>query len=369
MRPIIFLSAFLLLFTQAFGQARAGEWKGRGFSADMIATDAENPGGEISGKLYIDTPGLRMEMVEEGESAITIFRFGEDTMYVLMPALKKYMEIPLQAQGGGPAGLTSLYSGDVCADFEEGKKLGRETVAGRRAEKWRCDGPLDEYTSGGVYRWFDKRLGFVLRQDDDDGSRMELRNITEGRQTASLFKPPAGYEKFAMPTMPGTAITAQPGIAAGEPFAEKVTIPGTAPTDELANAEFQLGAMVVRAARVPGKNAVGVPAYPGARVVQTTEQSTGSINGVSFEGLPMVILLSEDTPEKIVAFYRAALPDWQYENLFFTDWFWSGGGEFHPLEISGMETPAIGIFELGEIMKYKIWPEAKTRIDFRYQPN
>ena len=368
MRSIIFLSAFLLLFTQAFDQARAGEWKGRAFSADMISTDAENPDGEISGKLYIDKPGLRMEMEEEGEPVITIFRFDEETMYFLMPAEKKYMEIPVPAQGGGLAALTSLYSGDVCADFKEGKKLGRETLAGRRAEKWRCDGPLDEFASGGVYRWYDERLGFVLRQDDDDGSRMEIRNITEGRQTASLFKPPAGYEKLEIPGMPGTATTAQPGVAAGDPFAEKVLIPDTAPTDELANAEFRLGAMLVQAAMVPGRNAVGVPAYPGARVVQTTGPGTGSMNGEPFEALPMVILLSEDAPEKIVAFYREVLPDWQYENMFLTDWFWSGGGEFHPLEISGMETPAIGIIELGEVMKYQIWPEAKTRIDFRYQP-
>ena len=53
MRSIIFLSAFLLLFTQAFDQARAGEWKGRAFSADMISTDAENPDGEISGSASV----------------------------------------------------------------------------------------------------------------------------------------------------------------------------------------------------------------------------------------------------------------------------------------------------------------------------
>ena len=215
MRSIIYLSAFLLLFIQAFDQARAGEWKGRAFSADTISTDAENPGGEMSGKLYIDKPGLRMEMVEDGEPGVTIVRFGEDTMYFLMPAEKKYMEIPIQAEGGRPDTLTSLYSGDVCADFKEGKKLGRETLAGRRAEKWRCDGPTDEYASGGVYRWYDKRLGFVLREDDDDGSRMELRNITEGRQTAGLFEPPAGYEKMAMPMMPGM-MQGSPGAQGGQ---------------------------------------------------------------------------------------------------------------------------------------------------------
>ncbi len=86
MRSIIYLSAFLLLFIQAFDQARAGEWKGRGFSADIIATDAENPSGEMSGKLYIDMPGLRIESVEDGELGIMIIRFDEDTMYVLMPA-------------------------------------------------------------------------------------------------------------------------------------------------------------------------------------------------------------------------------------------------------------------------------------------
>ncbi len=236
MRSIIFLSAFLLPFIQVLDETRAGEWQGSSFSGDIIATDMENPAEEMVGKLYVDKPGLRMEMVEDGQPGVQIIRFGEETMYFLMPTEKKYMEMPIQAQGNGSESLTSLYSGDVCAEFKEGKNLGRETLGGRRAEKWRCDNPIDEYDSGGVYRWFDKELGFVLREDNDNGRRMELRNIEEGRQTASLFEIPAGYEKMAMPMMPetmqgSTGAQGSQGMVVSEPGSLDAAQSGTAMPD------------------------------------------------------------------------------------------------------------------------------------------
>ena len=48
--------------------------------------------------------------------------------------------------------------------------------------------------------WVDTKLHCVVKTDGAAGS-IELRNIKEGSQPASLFEIPAGYTKFDMGAM------------------------------------------------------------------------------------------------------------------------------------------------------------------------
>ena len=49
--------------------------------------------------------------------------------------------------------------------------------------------------------WIDRKLRFLVKTESAKGRGMELRNIQEGPQQASLFEIPAGYKKIEMGDM------------------------------------------------------------------------------------------------------------------------------------------------------------------------
>jgi hypothetical protein len=49
--------------------------------------------------------------------------------------------------------------------------------------------------------WVDTKLRCVVKTDGGTGGGIELRNIQEGSQPASLFEIPSGYTKFDMGSM------------------------------------------------------------------------------------------------------------------------------------------------------------------------
>ncbi|MCP5102720.1 MAG: hypothetical protein GY950_05055 [bacterium] len=68
--------------------------------------------------------------------------------------------------------------------------------------------------------------------------------------------------------------------------------------------------------KVPDKSSVGIPAYPGAEIIQTAQ----SIHGF----LPYVILVSNDDPETVAAFYKEKMTGWQQDEINKTIRFWKG---------------------------------------------
>jgi hypothetical protein len=71
------------------------------------------------------------------------------------------------------------------------RKVGNDVVNGRAAIKY--EGVSSDGKTGTV--WIDPKLRYMVKWQSAD-SVMELRNIQEGSQPASLFEPPAGYRKF-----------------------------------------------------------------------------------------------------------------------------------------------------------------------------
>lgn len=86
--------------------------------------------------------------------------------------------------------------------------LGDDKVDGRPTHKWAVttDGP-----HGGTGTvWIDDKLQIVSKSEDSDG-QMEMRNIHEGPQPASLFAPPAGYKKLSVTSMLGNLMNGSSG--------------------------------------------------------------------------------------------------------------------------------------------------------------
>ncbi len=74
----------------------------------------------------------------------------------------------------------------------------------------------------------------------------------------------------------------------------------------------------------PDKNMVELPAYPGAKIVATS-QETGSVNESQKPKFATITLISNESAEKIIGFYRDLIteyPGWHWDNnikIFYKD--------------------------------------------------
>ena len=73
-------------------------------------------------------------------------------------------------------------------------KIGSDTVNGRSTVKY--EGVSNKGEKAHI--WVDTKLHCVIKADQATGGGIELRNIQEGPQPASLFEIPSGYTKFDM---------------------------------------------------------------------------------------------------------------------------------------------------------------------------
>ena len=166
---------------------QAGESTARYSALETIST----PRGEMEARVFV-MPGMkRMEM----QGAIQILRLDKGVMWILMPQQRMYMERPIAAAPGGSADLKYL----------ERKKLGKETVNGIPAMKYRTVARDLEGNRFEGFSWLTDD-GILIKNDMrviDGGGAMrvqtELSDLKAGKQNPSLFEVPKGYKKFAMP--------------------------------------------------------------------------------------------------------------------------------------------------------------------------
>jgi hypothetical protein len=76
-------------------------------------------------------------------------------------------------------------------------KIGSDTVGGRSTVKY--EGVSSKGDKSNI--WVDAKLHCVIKMDGVTGGGIELTNIKEGAQPASLFAIPAGYTRFDMGAM------------------------------------------------------------------------------------------------------------------------------------------------------------------------
>ena len=185
-KPRARMGAFILvLMFLLAGAAQAAE-----FSATMIAKAG---GQETQGKIFVKGNMVRNEMKAGGETQISIIRPDKKMMWLIMPAEKSYMEMPLNPQASGQMMIKQP------AEQVEMKLLGKETVNGYETEKYETS---VKHRGQAVkeYIWLSKKLGMPIKVAAVDGSHsMEYRDIKEGGVSEALFQPPQGYHKLQMP--------------------------------------------------------------------------------------------------------------------------------------------------------------------------
>ena len=181
------------------------------FTADMQMTSTR--GGQVpsdvTGKIFVGSGHLRMNMSTAGHDTAIITDFATKITDILMLQQRMYMESKAgQAPGRGPASVTrdlTPYDPEhPCASQPDVtcKKIGVEEVNGRTCDHW-------EFTDkqGKVANiWIDQKLHFPIKVVSQD-STMTLTNIKEGQPDASLFQIPAGFRKMDLGGMmpPGVA--------------------------------------------------------------------------------------------------------------------------------------------------------------------
>lgn len=164
--------------------ARAGGTVGD-FSADIVST---TPQGTASMKIYNSGVKSRMEMTDN----VVIVRRDLGVMWMVMPSQGVYMEQPINLE------MAAQASADVQGEVSR-ESLGREDVNGKNAEKFKVTYEA-EGRRGQIFQWMDGDM--PVRTQASDGSwTVDFKNVRKGSQDASLFEPPSGLEKMAVPTM------------------------------------------------------------------------------------------------------------------------------------------------------------------------
>jgi|SRR5215813_7336125 len=175
------------------------------FSADMTITHAKT-GEKMTGKIYFSPPKNRMDMNTKQGSMSMITDPTTKTSYSIMHDRKMYMEMHLDqlANQLGPMARTpkapsSFDPNHPCGADMKCQKAGTEIVNGRTCDKW----VMTDKNGATTTAWVDQKLSYPIKSQSSDGTTFELTNVKEGAQPASLFQPPAGYQKMDLGSMMG----------------------------------------------------------------------------------------------------------------------------------------------------------------------
>lgn len=157
-------------------------------------------------------------------------------------------------------------------------------------------------------------------------------------------------------------VTAGPSRQA-DAFAPKAAIPAAVRRDPAAAMEVG----VIEQARIPSKDVVGVPAYPGAVIVgSTTAEEARRMYGEESMALPLVRLLAEAAPAAIASFYRERLgDDWHHAEKFGSHYFWTGQAD---LDMPALMDPAQSRIQISEASDWRVMPDARSDIFVVYDP-
>ena len=151
-------------------------------------------------------------------------------------------------------------------------------------------------------------------------------------------------------------------IIAEEAFAPKIQIP-----EGIENHQYLV--MQVESWKVPDKDVIGIPAYPGAFIVAMMDGQVMEVNDDTITTFPSLTIATSDDKAKVTAFYKEHLKDWKYKNAFeMFDIFWIGVDEFNNMDMTqAMTTENLVVFDAME-GEPNFMPEAKTAITIVYKP-
>jgi hypothetical protein len=171
------------------------------FSADLFTTDTTARLAKAAGKLYASEGKVRIETAGFPDGYFLIER---DAAHFVRPSARVFMEARQSSRLAGA--LIPVDPDDPCRQWKIMAKIGGMANNGGR---WKCDRIGTDSLNGRAtikFRtispwrlnegWIDPQLDFPVSVRFDDGTRVDLRNISEAPQPLHLFEIPRGYRKF-----------------------------------------------------------------------------------------------------------------------------------------------------------------------------
>jgi hypothetical protein len=169
------------------------------FSADLVQTQE---GDTTHTHLYASRGHIRLEPSAGAQESplVILMQAAPQRAYVLLPERQVYMAPQAESFSASLiAFIRFLQPADLthpCAGFQEHvtcQPVGRDTLHGRRTQKWQGTSTADGEQG---FLWVDPRLHFIIKMQGKEWG-MELEQIHEGPQPASLFAIPHEYHQPA----------------------------------------------------------------------------------------------------------------------------------------------------------------------------
>lgn len=169
------------------------------FSGDTEMVDPESMPDPMTGKMFVDGARMRWDMNTPQGSMSTIITGSDpgDKIVTLMHGQKMYMTATVEEsdedywaavdQGATP-----------CEGYKKSQKHGSTSLNGRKVIHWECSAPENRDAPESISLWIDKRLEIPIRTESSDGTRWELKNVSESRPGAETFEIPSGYKAFSL---------------------------------------------------------------------------------------------------------------------------------------------------------------------------
>lgn len=192
---LIIVAASLILTVPSF----AGPGITAEYSAEEVVETAE---GLTKTKVYSTPTMERREMSAGGQQIIAITRHDKKVVWNLMPEEKMYVEMPIGESASNKEAKT-----DLAAYKIEQTPMGQETINGIVMNKGKMIMTGKDGSKMGGFMWTTKE-GIIAKLDalsveqgKKDRFKLEAQNLKIGKQLASLFEIPKGFEKMDMGAM------------------------------------------------------------------------------------------------------------------------------------------------------------------------
>jgi hypothetical protein len=179
------------------GPVGAGNYSGPGLTANVVLTDPALGEGRFTGKFHFDRAGTRFDL--NGKKArLSAIIFNSFNEYVITVSRKNSINVSHRL---GEA-LSAQFGDEPCGGFRNAVSLGSESLSGRTIQIWRCEDPRQPLLDAGFRPeiketiWYDIGLKHFIRKENNDGVKIELRNIIPGRQPPALFDVPSDFAQL-----------------------------------------------------------------------------------------------------------------------------------------------------------------------------
>jgi hypothetical protein len=174
------------------------------FSADILRSNADGTPSSEPGKIYVSNDKVRIEtpdvtggfFIIDGATNIALFVQPEHRLFMdaKQSSLLTQILVPVDPRDPCPKlQVMAINAGSAEKDSQwRCDRVGQEVIEGRETIAFSTMTAKHKQRA----EWIEPELKFPIRSRTESGLTIDLKNIKEGPQPASLFEIPANYRKF-----------------------------------------------------------------------------------------------------------------------------------------------------------------------------